>query len=99
MHIYQKIKILFCPYFFTSLCIFYGRTLNIKIGTLYERALRAYIDYISSFEIKSDKNNSVTIHDKNLLLLATEMFKIDKKLLSNPICITITWQKMKVDKL
>ena len=50
--------------------------MNNKINRLHERALRiAYKDYASSFESLLEKDTSVTIHQKNVQLLMTEMFK------------------------
>ena len=47
-----------------------------KINRLHERALRiAYKDYSSSFATLLEKDRSVTIHEKNMQLLMTEMFK------------------------
>ena len=67
--------------------MFCGRSLNNKINVLHERALRiAYNDYTSSFETLLDNDFSVTIHQKNLRCLATEMFKIKNKLSPPFIC-------------
>ena len=50
--------------------------MNNKINRLHERALRiAYKDHASSFESLLEKDRSVTIHQKNVQLLMTEMFK------------------------
>jgi hypothetical protein len=58
-----------------------GRTLNRHINRLHERALRiAYEDYESSFEELLIKDDSVTIHQRNLRVLAVEMYKISHKL-------------------
>ena len=47
-----------------------------KINRLHERALRiAYKDFCSSFATLLEKDRSVTIHEKNLQLLMTEIFK------------------------
>ena len=67
----------YCP----LIWMFCGRSLNNKINVLHERALRiAYNDYTSSFETLLENDFSVTIHQKNLRCLATEMFKIKNKL-------------------
>ena len=67
----------YCP----LIWMFHSRTLNNKINSLHERALRiAYNDRYSSYQELLEKDNSVTIHQKNLQVLAVEMFKIDKKL-------------------
>ena len=63
----------YCP----LLWMFCSRKLNNKINRLHERALRiAYADYVSSFEELLIKDGSVTIHQRNLKVLATEMYKI-----------------------
>ena len=63
----------YCP----LLWMFCSRKLNNKINRLHERALRiAYKDYVSRFEEKLIKAGSVTIHQSNLKVLATEMYKI-----------------------
>ena len=73
----------YCP----LIWMFCDRTLNAKINRLHERALRiAYNDYISSFEDLLVKDGSVTIHEKNLRSLVTEMFKIKNKLSPPFIC-------------
>ena len=73
----------YCP----LIWMFCGRTLNKKINTLHERALRiAYNDYTSSFDALLDKDSSVTIHQRNLRCLAIEMFKINNKLSPPFIC-------------
>ena len=57
------------------------RSLNNRINTLHERALRlAYYDFTSSFIKLLKKGNSVTIHQKNLQSLAIEMFKMKHNL-------------------
>ena len=50
--------------------------MNDKINRLHERALRiAHKDFCSSFATLLEKDRSVTIHEKNLQLHVTEMFK------------------------
>ena len=56
------------------------RTCNNKIKRLHERCLRLiYNDKRSSFEDLLEKDNSVSIHHKNLQALAIEMFKVHTK--------------------
>ena len=68
----------YCP----LVWMFYNRTLNSKLNRLQERALRiVYQDDISPFEmLKLNKENSVTIHQRNLQRLAITMYKINKNL-------------------
>ena len=57
--------------------MFCSRKLNNKINRLHERALRvAYSDYVSSFEELLIKDGTCTIHQRNLKVLALEMYKI-----------------------
>ena len=57
----------------------HSRKLNNKINRLHERCLRiVYNDKTSSFEELLSKDGSVTIHTRNLQVLATEMFKVRK---------------------
>ena len=58
----------------------HNRTYNNKINRLHERCLRLiYNDKRSSLEDLLEKDNSVSIHHKNLQALAIEMFKIYTK--------------------
>ena len=55
----------------------HSRNLNTRITRIHERALRiVYKDYDSSFNTLLEKSGSVTIHHKNIQLLATEMYKV-----------------------
>ena len=57
--------------------MFYSRHINHKINNLHERALRiVYNDHFSSFEELLSKEKSVTVHQRNLQILAGEMYKI-----------------------
>ena len=62
-----------------------SRENNRKINRLYERFLRIiYNDKQSSFNELLEKNSSVSIHERNLQVLATEMYKISNGL-STPL--------------
>ena len=55
----------------------HSRTLNNKINKLHERALRlVYDDRQSTFEELLNIDKSVTIHHRNLQVLATELYKV-----------------------
>ena len=57
--------------------MFHSRALNNKINSVNERAPRiVYNDSKSTFEELLNKANSVSIHHRNLLVLAIEMCKI-----------------------
>ena len=67
----------YCP----LIWMFHSRTLNRRINSLHERALRlVYKDSLSSFQELLDRDHSFTIHDRNLQKLAIEMFKVKKDL-------------------
>ena len=61
----------YCP----LICMFHNRTLNNKINRLHERALQiVYKNDKLTFQELLDMDNSITIHQKNLQRLATEMY-------------------------
>ena len=61
--------------------MFHSRHLNNKINSIHERALRiTYQDNASTFQELLNKDNSVSIHHRNLQVLVTEMFKIHRGL-------------------
>jgi len=63
----------YCP----LVWMFHSRHLNNKINAIHERALRIiYQDYKSSFQELLNKDNSPTVHQRNLQKLVTELFKI-----------------------
>ena len=83
----QKLKIImkafiesqfsYCP----LLWMFHNRTMNNRINRIQERALRiAYKDNESSFRELLEKDNNVTIHERNLQRLATEIYKVENEL-------------------
>ena len=58
-----------------------NRTNNRKINRLHERCLRIiYNDKQSSFIKLLEKDNSVSVHQRNLQVLAIEMFKVSNGL-------------------
>ena len=60
-----------------TILVFHIRQINHKINKLHERALRiVYNDHFSSFEELLSKDKSVTVHQRNLQILAAEMYKI-----------------------
>ena len=65
----------YCP----LVWIFHSRKLNHRINSIHERALRlVYNDYCSSFQTLLVKDNSVSIHIRNIQALALELFKVSK---------------------
>ena len=58
----------------------HNRTTNRKINRLHERCLRTiYNDKQSSFKMLLEKDSSVSIQDKNIQCLATEMYNISNE--------------------
>ena len=56
----------------------HSRALNNKINRLHERFLRMiYNDKASTFKELLEKDNSVSIHYRNIQALAIEMYKVD----------------------
>ena len=65
----------------------HSRTNNGKINRLQERCLRIiYSDKQSSFETLFEKDGSVSVNNRNLQILATEMYKIKNDL--SPLIVT-----------
>ena len=72
----------YCP----LVWMFHNRTLNNKINRLHERALRiVYRNNELSFQELLDKENSVTVHHRNLRKLAIEMYKVKHNLSPLPM--------------
>ena len=70
----------YCP----LVWMFHSRKINNRVNSLHERVVRVvYRDYKATFSELLSKDKSVTIHQKNLQLLATEIFKTKNEL--NPI--------------
>ena len=58
--------------------------MNNRLNKIHERSLRiVYRDETSSFEQLLEKSNSVTIHQKNLQVLATEIYNAINNLSSS----------------
>ena len=67
----------YCP----LVSMFFSRSLNYKINSLYERASRITCGARSpSLEDLLKNDNSVSIHHRNLQALATEMFKVENNI-------------------
>ena len=67
----------YCP----LVWMFHSRSLNNKINRIHKRALRiTYNDKSSSFQNLFEKDNSITIHHRNIKILATETYKFLKGL-------------------
>ena len=63
----------YCP----LIWMFHSRKPNNKINKLHERFLRiVYSDNTLSFEELLETDNSVSVHHRNIQVLATELYKI-----------------------
>ena len=70
--------------YFSLVWMFHSRTNNIKINRLHERCLRiVYNDKQYSFNELLKKDGSVSIHMRNIQILATEMYQLINNLSSN----------------
>ena len=66
--------------YFPLIWMFHSRENDRKIKRLHERCLRTiYNDKQSSFNELLEKDGSVSIYERNLQVLATEMYKISKE--------------------
>ena len=73
MNSFFKSQFSYCP--LVWMC--HSRTMNNKINHLLERCLRVmYTDKISSFKELLERDGSVQRRNRNLQILATEMFKV-----------------------
>ena len=69
----------YCP----LVWMFHSRKLNYRINSIHERALRVtYHDYKSTCLELLQKGNSLRIHQRNLQVLLTEIFKAKNDLSS-----------------
>ena len=81
----------YCP----LIWMFHGRTLNNRINRLHERGLRlVYKNSDLSFEELLRKDNSFTIHHRNLQKLATEMYKAHNDL--SPSSLNLIFPKREI---
>ena len=85
---FSKLRLLIKSFFDSqfSYCplvwMFCSRTLNNRINKLQERALRIlYKDDVSTFQHLLHNDKSVTMHARNIQLLATEMYKVKNGIL------------------
>ena len=64
--------------------MFHSRQMNNKINKVHKRALRIlYDDEDSTFQQLLDRNQAFTVHERNIQILLTEMFKAKNKLEPN----------------
>ena len=88
---FPKMKLLIKSFFESQFAycpcwMLYNRLLNNKINKLHERALRIlHKDDCSTFRQLLAKEESVTMHERNLQKLAIEMYKVKHNILPCPI--------------
>ena len=87
---FQKMRILMKSFFDSqfSCCpltwMFINRGTNHKVNRLHERSLRIlYKDYVCSYAELLQKDNSVTVHTRNIQLLAIEIYKVKQHISPN----------------
>ena len=81
----------YCP----LVWMLFNRTLNNGINKLHESALGIlYKDNISTFERLLTKDESVTMHDRNMLRLVIEMYKVKHNIFPCPIAEFVTKRNM-----
>ena len=88
MNAFFKSQFSYCPLSW----MFHSRTLNNKINRLHERCLCIiYNDNTSSFTDLLEKDNSVSVHHRNVQVLATELYKfvngLSRKLVSDNMTV------------
>ena len=77
MNSFVQSQFSYCP----MLWMFCSRNLNDKINRIHKRALRmVYLDFTSSFAELLKRGGSVTIHQRNIQLVAITMFGVVRKL-------------------
>ena len=74
MNAFIKSQLSYCP----LIWMFHSRALNRKINTIHERSPRITQGFnrTSTFEELLKKDNSVSVHQSTLQVLATELYKI-----------------------
>ena len=94
MNAFFQSQFSYCP----LIWMFHNRTLQNKINNLQERCLRlVYSDTVSSFEELLIRNNSQTLHQRNLQSLATELYKIKSHLSPNFLENIFTRQNLSIN--
>ena len=72
MKVFSTSQFSYCP----LIWMFHSRKLNNKINRIHERAIRLVYQNNLSFSELLDLDNSVTVHQKSLQVLVTEIYKV-----------------------
>ena len=73
MKVFVDLKFGYCP----PIWMFYKRTLNNRINRIHEGALKiVYRDKTSNLTELLQKDNAVTVRQRNLQVLATKAYKV-----------------------
>ena len=73
MNVFFNSQFTYCP----LIWMFHSRLINNKINRLHERCLRIECsDNQSTFEELLEKDNTVSVHQRNFQFLATELYKV-----------------------
>ena len=73
----------------------HNKSINKKINNLHERALRLiYCDHSSDFQELLQRDNSVTIHQKNIQALAIMMYKVVNKIAPTIVSELFSYSKV-----
>ena len=99
---FNKKKILFNSYFLSQfnycplIWMNHKKSINNRINCLHERALRLiYCDDTTSFQELLQRDNSVTIHQKNIQALAILMYKVVNNIAPNIVSDLCSFSNVK----
>ena len=77
----------YCP----LIWMFHSNNVNIKINRIHKRALRlVYQNNLNFFEL-FDLDNSETVHQKNLQVFVTEVYKVKNGIASDIMMMLMVW--------
>ena len=94
MNSFKKAQFSYCP----LIWMFHDRCLNAKVNKIHERALRiVYKDSHADYEALLTFDNVVSIHQRNLQYLMTEIYKIKHSLNSSFMSETFVTRNVHYD--
>ena len=77
MNVFLKSQFSYCPPVWTC----HSRANNGKVNRLHERCLQICFNKWSSFKTLLEKDCSVSVHNRNLQIFATEIYKTKNNLI------------------